>query len=428
VRSALIIPLLLVGCVPWKKPEPERWIDLDDLIAGRVPAEALPFELPWPVAEAESQRSEPGVRTETVHGCLLLPLSGPDARTGAESLKSAALALEEHRETSAPRRNVQWHVIDTGSQPHIAVDGADRCLRSGATLLVGPLMERALSGVLPVVFEREAALLVPEAGASDTSFWNDRFVAIAPPARQKGRVLAAHAVSTLANLAAVAMTTDQPHDLAIRDAWEEEIRAAGGSPRPAVVPADLDPPTWVVALQEAVRGGANAILTTAGPGIVGGLLDELDQPGLEAVHLWVLAGAIEDGNLEQAARNGALDRLHFLVRAVPDRDFLRRFARRWGRAPNPAAGPASIYDAVLRGYDAAESSESLRPADLGRAARAALGPSAWGDASRSEPGPQGFVAAAGFRIAHAERNSEKGGSWAFVIDARDLGAGRSQPL
>lgn len=405
----ILLALLLVGCVPSSYPEFERWTDLEDLVTGRRSPEGMGFALPWPSPlEEPPPRVRHDPRREVVHGCLLFPLTGESETVGHSALRAAALALEDRGLELGPRV-LEWHVADTTGQSRAGVEAADACIRRGAMVLVGPLMDGATNSVVRAMFEREAAILLPEPGAADLNHWNERFVAIAPPVVEMGHILGRDAAES-DPAAAAAFVVDGPYGMAVAAAWDA---AFVGTQWRSVGRRDLpqgDPEAWRVAFRESVAAGTRAFLVAGPAKVARPIIEEMNKPGFEDVRLWLVDWASQVALLDEVEQRNAVGRLRFLTRNTPDREFRRRFTRRWGEPPTELA--ASVYDAVMAGYQAVETSEYLVQTDLGLAARHPLHHSAWGDGTRGGDAPLDHTVAAGYTVTRAAR-SPPDGVWTF---------------
>lgn len=409
-QSAML--LLLTACVPSTLPEVEPWPDIIDLRDGRYLASEVDFELPWALPLEEIERPRVAGRQETVHACLLLPLSGERAEEGRDALEAALLAVESRAERPAAARRVRWHVEDTRNIPTDSVSAAQRCLDRQALLVAGPLVDRQVNDLVPAMSGRGLAVMIPEPGSASLERWDERFVAVGPPAPVMGRVLAEHAVDTSPPGVAAALVARGEVGRGMAERWMDRLAAGGWSRGPVLELPATDPSAWADALREAVEAGADAVLVGGGVPSAAMLLPVLRDEAPE-VRLWMTDAGSQVALVQQAAHAGVVDRLRFTLRRWPSRGFRRAFAKRWSHRPLPAS--ASVHDAVTLGYAAAESADFLTGPDMAAAARKARLPSAWGASDRLGEAPLDYTAAAGYDVAVAVQGSPEGGSvWTFV--------------
>ncbi len=408
----------LTGCLPSTYPELEPWPDLIDLRDGLYMPGDVDFELPWALPLEEIARQHPEGRQEVVHACLLLPLTGARAEEGRDALKAALLAAEVRAEQPATERRVRWHVEDTMGQRNEAVSAAERCIGRQALLLAGPLLDRQVNEIVPAMAGRGVAVMVPEPGAANLERWDERFVAVGPPAHVMGRILAEHAASQGPPGIAAALVPAEGIGPATADRWMEHLAAQGWTRGPVLPLPANDPGPWPDALRKVAAAGATAVLIGGGVPPAAALLPVLKDEAPD-LRLWMIDASSQVEFVHQAAHAGLLDHIHFTLRRWPARDFRRAFAQRWGHRPLHAS--ASVYDAIVLGHAAGETAGFLTGPDMGGAARRFTGTSAWGDPARTDDAPRDHCAAAGYDVAVAVQGSpESGGIWTFV-PVEDLG-------
>lgn len=423
VRIVLLC-LILVACVPSSRPEVRPWIDLDDLLEGRAYSDEVGYPLPWDRPDAEPEALVDRSR-EVVHGCLLLPLSGPQAELGRIGLQGAVMAFEERQLRAPAARQVVWHVVDTEGSEQLAVEGADACLLRGGLLVVTPPQASSFDFLAGGLMDRGAGVFVPVAGLTDVRSLDDRFVFVRPPlAKSVGRTLAEAAIDRREIGVGTALVLDEGGAETAAAAWSESLVANGWASLPAIPLPGVEPEPWRTALHAAVEDGATDILVVGTHTGNRPVIEEMSLDSLASVHLWFLEGRIHDALLFEAEFRRALGRVHFLVGREPSEAFSQRYVSRWREVPE--GGAAEVYEAVHRAFDGAERAEFLEPSSLASVARASTGPSAWDSAARVGRAGVDSVAAAGYEAAFIRRKTAPSWIWEQIRES-EVGGLRPRP-
>jgi branched-chain amino acid transport system substrate-binding protein len=144
VKSALFSTLILflAGCQsgpqkPAKSPEPGQ---------GPIVTKQLP-------AQAKQDMLLPG-QSPTIKVGLLLPLTGPQAHLGTSMLNAAQMSLFEN----APDQ-LELISEDTQGNPEIAARAAEKVIREGASVIVGPLFSTEVTAVARVAAQSRVPVL-----------------------------------------------------------------------------------------------------------------------------------------------------------------------------------------------------------------------------------------------------------------------------
>ena len=132
-------------------------------------------ELPWPPFTPSLAQPPTNIQPETaarstvpapasgdvVRVALLLPLSGPNGRLGAEMLNAAQLAVFDFAD-----KNLELLVHDTKGTPGGAVRAASAAIGDGAAMILGPLLSATTRAITP---QARAAAVPVVAFSSDRS-------------------------------------------------------------------------------------------------------------------------------------------------------------------------------------------------------------------------------------------------------------------
>ncbi|MDP6540898.1 MAG: penicillin-binding protein activator, partial [Planctomycetota bacterium] len=221
-RSAALAALARARAHPLTRAEAERLVHLEDRLAGRGPSsESFPS---W--AEAEPSLLEVPGATTTLG--VALPLSGPYAEFGRESLQGVLLATGAFDAGRAVPSRVRVVVRDTAGLPERGAAAiASLADDPEVTAVVGPLLAPVAEAAGVVAEERGLPLVTLTRRESVAEL--GRFVLrVGATPRHEAERLADYAIGTLGLARFAILYPDDAYGRALRATFWDAVEARGG--------------------------------------------------------------------------------------------------------------------------------------------------------------------------------------------------------
>lgn len=352
---------------------------------------------------------------ELVPVCVVLS-SHRSGRDMGRGLELARRHLEE--EATLRNRRIRWVIEEAEPSPEGVVNATNTVRASGCPLVIGPTRVEDVEHVLRATERGEVCLLLPEPGPTSRSEWDPYVVAISPPSSEMAAVAARDIFEKRgASHATVLYEATGFGEMVLRGWSDPEVDVGGTRTAVALDPNDGD--AWRAAAERAVQGGAEALFIIGRPDVAEVVVDGLGGPGREAVHVWLIDGAVQTTTMASAERSGARDRIHLLGRVPPSAGFAQTYRAAFGATPPLAA--ATTYEAAMRAAMSIDSTPFLWHTDVAEELlRADARPLAFGSGRIHADGGLPFVEAASYQVIEPDQAPQPG---ARLLDPAASGPG-----
>jgi ABC-type branched-subunit amino acid transport system substrate-binding protein len=320
---AIFALLSLAACARGPKP-------------GPTPGPAAPSAAPRIIIDKEllTLPSMAAEGREPTRIGFLVPLTGPDAATGKALLDAAQLAIFE-----SGRRDLLLLPEDTGASPEAAAEAAQKVLKAGAEIILGPLRADEVDAVASYGLGTDTPIV---AFSSNTASAKPGIYLLSfPPELEVVRIVDFAVMSGFSRFAA--LIPDGNYGTIVEEAYRDAVAAHHAS----LVSVSHYGPTLSEMFQPARdlahSGGFDAVLLPEGGTNLRALAPLLPYSGVDTRSVKILGtGLWDEPNL---GREPAL--VHGWFAAPPPearQKFIQRFTAAYGRTPPRIASIG--YDAV----------------------------------------------------------------------------------
>lgn len=278
---------------------------------------------------------------------LLLPFTGADSAS-ARNFERAALFARDQVNLGGGVKGHDLRIVsaDTHSDPNRAKESAEKLVRAGARLIIGPESAEISDALRPLLEERQVSFMSPLVGAADPRNidCSTPWFRLAPSSWVLGESLAKKAIANDEEHVAL-LHSDGDYDVALSQAFHERFEALGGTVVfEATLPRQAE--SYSTLINRALDEEPEAILLAASPRSASLAVNELGVLSRERPD-WYLSPLLKTEvfleNVEPEILQGALG----VSPKIFDEgdDFPNRFSERW-QGDTPLDGAYFYYDAV----------------------------------------------------------------------------------